>query len=95
MQILDPDLVRRIRDIGVCAWCLRSGPVEASHTFTKGIGGGQQLDHPLNLVPLCRIDHQLHEDGHEPKLSALVVIAALREGVAPQDAWEELYRLRR
>jgi hypothetical protein len=59
------------------------------------MGGGMRLDHPLNLVALDRYCHAEHHAGHEPKASALVVLAALRENWTPAKAWDELYRLRK
>src|SRR6266849_8794384 len=95
MQIVDEPLLDRIRAMA-CCWCGRQDiPREAAHILGKGFGGGQRLDHSLNLVPLCRWCHQSSHDGNEPKTSALVVLAAIREGWTPTKAWDELYRLRR
>jgi hypothetical protein len=95
MQIIDEDRLSAMRLLP-CEWCGRQDvPREAHHIFGKGFGGKQRLDHPLNLVALDRYCHQSHHDGHEPKTSALVAIAAIREGWAPAKAWDELYRLRR
>lgn len=107
MSILAPDLLDSMRVPGRCefcgCWCPNGR--EASHTFTRGMGGGSQLDIPCNLTSLCgpweRACHQSHHMGHQPKMQDLLAATAIRLRIpaplplAVQAVLQSLYSARR
>ncbi len=107
MSIPSPEQLDAVRVPGYCEFCGRWCPNgrEASHTFTKGTGGGSQLDIPANLTGLCSVDrnycHRRHHDGHRPKTMDLLTATAIRLRIpaplplACQAVLLELYRVNR
>lgn len=84
------------RGPGQCDWCSKqSHCLEASHSFTKGIGGGGRMDVPENLTRLCRICHQSHHDGNHPNTHDLLALTAKRLGRSVADIEDCLWTLRR
>lgn len=96
MQILNPNLLKRFREPGACAWCGRWCQHRHPHHyfFRRGMGGGSQMDHPLNLASLCAVCHEDCHWGRVTKWDLLAVVAA-REGLQQADVEEKLYALRR
>ncbi len=97
MEIKDDKLLSEIRTLP-CCWCGKAPPNEAAHVITKGMGGGNQIDHPHNVAPLCRDCHQSHHDGHRPITVDLWAMIAEREGVPPNkqaEMQENLYAIAR
>jgi hypothetical protein len=94
MTIIDEELLDQFRRKTRCEYCKqhsRSG-CDPHHYKAKGMGGGKRLDHPWNMIALCRACHSAVHDGNIPRCSLLLIIAT-REGAA-QDAIEmELNRL--
>ncbi len=91
MQILNAALLREIREMK-CAWCGRWPPNDANHIVRKGTGGGRQIDHRMNLVPLCRICHDDFHAGRQPIEDDLVALIAAREKCS-QDDVRDAHRL--
>lgn len=81
MTIEDKAALMRIRLLP-CCWCGKRAPSEAAHVYAVGSGGGGRLDIALNLVPLCRDDHQASHDGHRPITVDLLALVAQREQVS-------------
>ena len=95
MRIVNKALVREfVAQATHCEWCHKKGPVEAHHLWAKGHGGGHRLDVLINLIALCRQDHQAHHDGNEPTRSDLVAVVAAREKMLQDDLVAEITRLR-
>lgn len=95
MQIIDDDLLLDFRLSFRCEWCGRKGPVDCHHYwYRRGMGGGSRLDHPWNLVAICRSCHDDHHAGHRPLRIDLLAIVAAREGVTQDEITQELLRLR-
>lgn len=95
MQIIDNDLLFAFRLRGICEWCKRKCLCDPHHYwYRRGMGGGSRLDHPWNLVSLCRSCHDDHHAGHRPLRIDLLAIVAAREGVTQDEITQELLRLR-
>lgn len=96
MNQLDPALLASIRRRSRCEWCGTPTPRGATphHLWRKGTGGGQQLDHPWNLVALCMQCHEGAHLGHITRSDLLALVAA-REGQFQNDVEAEIRRLRR
>lgn len=95
MKIINEALLIDFRLLGRCEHCQRPFPcLEASHAFTKGMGGGSRLDIPINLNGLCRTCHQMHHDGNLPKMHLLEIIAS-REKATVDKIEREIFRLQR
>lgn len=95
MRVVDPDYLAYVRLVGVCIWCGRRGPVEAAHILARGMGGGAQIDSPLNVVPLCRAHHQTHHDKNMPNKAALWAKVEEQLGLEPGQAEDAVRRLLR
>ena len=95
MKIIDENLLERVRQGGQCCWCLlkTNQGLDPAHILTKGMGGGTRLDHPWNVVGLCRRCHNDHHQGHRPLPCDLLLIVAHREGMLQDEIERELYRL--
>ncbi len=78
---------------GICEWCHRKGKRQAHHIHGRGMGGAWRLDHPLFLVSVCKVCHWQFQHEKIPREKA-VEIAAKREGVSPEWAWSQFWRLR-
>lgn len=94
-KIENPELLDAFRSLRRCEWCGK--PVERCqphHILAKGMGGGGQMDHRLNLIGLCALCHGLLQAGAQNKLACIAYVAG-REGFAPEYVLNELYRLRR
>lgn len=95
MEIIDDELLDFFRESFRCEWCKKATIVDCHHYwYRRGIGGGSRLDHPWNLVSLCRADHDAHHQGNVPTRTDLLAIVAAREGVLQDDIIAELLRLR-
>lgn len=94
MRVVDPDALDRIRALP-CAWCGARPLSEAAHLFARGHGGGLRVDLRQNLVSLCRLDHQMHHDGHEPTRVQLLAVVAAREGITVEQLQDLLWRVMR
>ncbi len=56
-----------------CRLCRRPQQSTVHHVRAKGIGGGNELNHPLNLMPLCNRCHRVvHDEGTYGVLMLLV-----------------------
>lgn len=86
MKIVNEPLLRQFRS-RPCELCGHQPPNEPHHVIRKGIGGGSQIDHPLNLLTVCRWHHEwIHRgmqppDVRVPTARDLWRIVAKREGV--------------
>ena len=64
--ILSPETLARFRRPGPCAGCKVWCPVRVPHhIIPRGLGGGNQLDHPFNLLSVgwwCPC-HRLMQEG--------------------------------
>ena len=79
---------------GACLWCRRRADrLDPAHIIATGMGGGRRLDHPWNVVPLCRECHNDHHQGQRPLPCDLLLMVAHREGVLQEDVERELYRI--
>ncbi len=95
MQVIDPKLLERFRQGGRCEWCGAWCPCrEPHHIFSKGMGGGSQLDIRINLISLDRKCHDAVHRGDILRIDLLAVVAA-REGTTQDRIVEEIYRIRR
>jgi hypothetical protein len=95
MKLVDEDLLREFRAKRKCEHCRRvvSG-CDPHHIFCRGMGGGGRIDHPYNLVGLCRECHcRVHAGQLERK--HLLAIVAEREGITEPQAVQLLMDLRR
>lgn len=95
MKIIDEALLDEFRQSGYCEWCGRwFVRLDAAHVFARGMGGGGRLDVRVNLLGLCRRDHDLHHAGHKPTRDDLIALIAKREGLTPEAVVAEITRLR-
>ena len=95
MRIVDENLLERVRLGGQCCWCRRrtTQKLDPAHIIATGMGGGRRLDHPWNVVGLCRECHNQHHAGHRPLPCDLFLMVAHREGMLQEDIERELYRI--
>ncbi len=93
MQVIDPKLLTLFRT-GPCGWCGHWVACEPHHLFSRGMGGGSQLDIRINLLSLCRSCHDAFHLGHICRFDLLAVVAA-RERTTQDKIVEEIHRLRR
>lgn len=93
-MIIDKKLLLAVRKTGRCQWCGRSGPTDAAHVFTRGMGGGSRLDIRINLVALCRQCHDDHHRGERPIDCDLLALSAATEGLTTQEARGVIWLLR-
>ena len=96
MEVHNPELLRQFREKGKCEFCgQRSGTgLDPHHIFSKGIGGGSQLDVAINLIALCRMCHRYYHNGKIYRQELLEIVAK-REGTTLEAIVDEIYRLRR
>lgn len=86
-----------------CEQCGRATPFgcDPAHILAKGFGGGGLLDHPLNVVGLCRLCHvrqhttNRFDDPNQLATERMVEIVAAREGVKPESVLPLLWEIRR
>ncbi len=103
MNILNRSVLNRFRSPGYCEHCGRWCDVrEAAHVFTKGVGGGSQIDHPFNVVGLgtafaCGCHTRQHQTNRNPSRDDLLEIVAKRTGLGNTDyirhlilTWQQL-----
>lgn len=96
MKIIDEALLDCFRRKEACEWCharTRAG-LDPHHIIAKGMGGGNRLDHPWNLVALCRACHQLVHQGQILRIDLWAIVAA-REGVLQEAIERELWSILR
>lgn len=85
MKIKNEPLLASFRCPGLCEVCGRPCSVrEPHHIFARGMGGGGQLDIPINLCAVgqafqCSC-HRRHHDGNLPR-SVFIEAVAVREGM--------------
>ena len=100
MRIIHETLLASFRT-DRCEWCGRTGGAEGHHYWFKRSQG--RLDHPWNLVSLCRgwhhgnwvSCHDLAEATYKKSRHALLTIVAAREQVPKSEIRKELERLRK
>lgn len=81
---------------GPCEKCGRAGPTDPHHAvIRRGAGGGQRIDHPLNLVALCRECHRSIEEGSLADRNWCMATIADRESVGVQTVREYAWWLQR
>ncbi len=92
MKIIDESVLDRFRGPGICEWCERKASSrDPHHVHTKGAG---RIDHPWNLVSLCRECHNNAHLGYITRYDFLAVVSTRERET--QDAIErEIFRLRR
>jgi hypothetical protein len=102
MKIIDEKLLSQFRGPGVCECCRRYVTRrEPHHLLCRGMGGGNRLDHPWNLIALCAafsggLDcHARHHNGDGASRAELLAKISRRERVEPQAIMDELRRLQR
>jgi len=104
MIIKDDTVLELFRDVLLCEWCGRQlpGGADPHHwRYKRGMGGGSRLDHPYNLVSMCRGFtnggwKSCHEEAerHEITQAQLLNLVATRENVSPERIECELRRIR-
>lgn len=98
MKIIDEDFLEQVRRRPACEFCgrrTRNG-LDAHHfPIAKGMGNGSQLDHPWNLMALCRKCHTSHHAGNQPTRDQLYEVLECRELVTRLMIWTELNRILR
>lgn len=94
MRIINEALLDTFRRKEACEYCktrTQSG-LDPHHYLAKGMGSGRRIDHPWNLLAVCRACHQLIHQGQIARCDLLAVIATREK--TTQDAIElELHRL--
>lgn len=98
MTIKDEAVLDRFRQADRCEWCGcgTGGNADPHHVMAKGMGGGNRLDHDLNIVSLCRRCHTAHHAGNGPTQEQLFEVIAKRELTAMVDLIKcELWRIQR
>lgn len=78
-----------------CEWNPSHGPGEPAHIYARGLGDGNRLDLPENLVTLCRTCHTRSHAGQEPTREQLLALAAQREKKDMEEMRAELFRIAR
>lgn len=97
MKLNSEETLTLFRTQTKCSWCGHGTPRGCDphhYFFRKGMGGWGRLDHPYNLVALCRQCHTDAHFGHITRHDFLAIVAA-REGVLQRDILEVLGTLRR
>lgn len=94
MQYLNADNLAAIRAMP-CRVCNAPPPSLPHHYYyRKGFGGGSQIDHLYNLVPLDLACHdRAHYEGQPTREMFLEMVAA-RHNVLPSVITAELLRIR-
>ncbi len=102
MVIKDDAVLAKFRGPGPCEGCKKYfRQRDPHHILRKGIGGGSQLDHPWNLLGVCRRCHdKIHAatlliKGRRATREDLFALVAIRESVPQHVVEEKLYELRR
>jgi hypothetical protein len=103
MILIDERTLDTFRQKTVCEYCGRHCPqgLDPHHVFSRGHGGGTRLDHPYNLIALCRgfqngawiSCHQRAQAGQITRREILAIVAA-RERLTPEDLLAFLIELR-
>lgn len=98
MQVIDGKLLDAIKE-EPCCWC-GNRPADPHHIFTKGMGGGAQLDIQENVVPLCRTCHDDYHAARKGKRGRLlkidlIAIAAARCRTTQESIKAKITELRR
>ena len=92
MKIVDKKLLDGFREAWRCEWCDKPTPsgCDPHHIYSRGAG---RLDVRINLIALCREDHQA---VHAGKISRedLLAIVARREGCLPEDITTAIWLMR-
>jgi hypothetical protein len=81
MQLADEPVLDSFRKRCWCEWCRRDvhTGTDPAHVYSRGAG---RVDHPLNLVALCRRCHTASHLGQRPTRDDLLEIVSRREGVS-------------
>jgi len=88
VEVIDDVLRAKFNRKTHCEWCGKYVPtgLECAHIFTKGMGGGQWLDIPCNLLALCPpfTGNNCHQKAHngrirkgDPRTGTVLVGAAV------------------
>lgn len=94
MKIIDPALMKKIREQIQCERCCRFDMIFPHHLFCRGMGGARRFDILINLIGLCVWCHQAFHNGRIDR-EELLAIVAKREKTTPEAIQEEIWRLRR
>lgn len=95
-MIVDEELLTAVRMQSRCELCgrySRTG-LDPHHLLARGMGGGGRLDVKENLIGLCRVCHQATHQSPAIREEAFAVVAR-REGLAPGQLREKLWKLQR
>ena len=105
MKLIDPEVLRMFREKTTCEFCGRPCPdgCDPHHFWRKrGMGGGSRIDHPLNLISLCRGYYRgkwvsCHDDAEAGRITKydLLALVARREGVLQDEIITALEGIRR
>jgi len=91
LSYVNEDLMQRFRLKLRCELCEKAGPVDPHHLMTRGAG---RVDHPSNLVALCRACHRACESDVRVKAKVWAVVCA-REGLTEEEIRQKVWDLRR
>lgn len=97
MRIEDKGLLREFALKRRCEYCGKTTPgvlADPHHLFARGMGGGGRLDIRINLISLCREDHNAVHAGHIMRTDLLALVAQ-REGTSQDEIRAEIARLRK
>lgn len=93
MRIIDTDVLAAFRRKTACEWCGEPSRVGLDPHHFWFSRGASRLDHPWNLISLCRPCHNGAHAGAISRVSLLAVVAK-REGKTPETIELKLIALR-
>ena len=93
MRIEDPALLLRFGQRFRCELCgkVKPGGLDPHHIRARGMGSGWRIDHPANLLAVCRVCHNRIHAGKIPKAD-LWAIASKRERCDAEAVVNEIAR---
>jgi 5-methylcytosine-specific restriction endonuclease McrA len=94
MILIDEDLLEAFRHAPNCEVCgaINVHGLDPHHLLSRGAG---RVDHPRNLIALCRKCHRRHHAALVPTRKELFEIVAKREGCSIEMISETVWRIRR